>query len=182
MLAVNLKFKQFLIGLCISFTALAEPISVENTPPPIDMEMINKIWMYLTSVTQAPNNLPPPKIVMDWEVPALARMGYQFPTAEHPEYPSQISIAPRTVDMWPRDIVTWGIGHELTHYIFLMRENNWDTSRTYFYNYRKHHCDPEFMAITRDIADLIWSTYHSTIDRAKMYDEVQKSCFTHPEQ
>jgi len=176
------RFKQFLIAVCLSGSAVAGPIYIENTPPPIDLEMVNRIWIYLTAVTHAPINFPAPKIILDWEVPPVARMGYQFPTVEHPEYPSQISIAPRTVDMWPRDIVSWGIGHEMTHYVFLMRENAWDTTRKYFYNYRKHHCDVEFMTITRDIADLIWSTYHSSVDRAKMYDEVVKSCFTHPEQ
>lgn len=163
-------------------TLFAGEIKVENTPPPIDIEMVDRIWVYLKQVTQAPKDLPPPKIVMDWEVPQLARMGYQFPTQLYPEFLSQISIAPRTVDMWPRDIVSWGIGHEMTHYIFLMRENNWDTTRRYFYNFRKHHCDTEFMKITKDIADLIWQTYHSTTDKNKMYDEVEKSCFNHPEQ
>ena len=175
--------RNLILALCFSASIVfAGEIHIENTPPPIDIEMVEKIWLYLKQVTKAPVNLPAPKIVMDWEVPPLARMGYQFPTQEYPETISQISIAPRTVDMWPRDIVSWGIGHELTHYIFLMRENNYEIDRKFFYNFRKHHCDKEFMEVTRNIADLIWSTYHSGSDKTKMYDEVQKSCFNNPDQ
>ena len=175
--------KFFFLALLLAISnVFAGEINVENTPPPIDNEMIEQIWNYLKTSLNAPKALPAPKIVLDWEVPPMARMGYQFPTEEFPETISQISIAPRTIDMWPRDIVSWGIGHEMTHYIFLMRENNWNTDRKTFYNYRKHHCDKEFQKVTREIADLIWSNYHSTSDRTKMYDEVQKSCFNHPEQ
>lgn len=175
--------RSWLMALVLAVScAWSGEISVENTPPPIDMDMVEQIWQYIKINTGAPVDFPAPRIVMDWEVPPLARMGYQFPTADMINTENQISIAPRTVDMWPRDIVTWGIGHEMTHYAFLMRENGWDLNRQYFFNYRKHHCDPEFQEITRGIADLIWSTYHSTADQTKMYDEVQKSCFMHPEQ
>lgn len=171
-----------LAALLAVSSVFAGEIVVDNTPPPIDLEMVERVWQFLKQSTGAPKTLPPPKIIMDWDVPPLARMGYQFPNSEFPDTISQISIAPRTVDMWPRDIVTWGIGHEMAHYIFLMRENNWETNRTTFFNFRKHHCDPEYMELTRQIADLIWSTYHSSSDRTKMYDEVQKACFNHPEQ
>jgi hypothetical protein len=172
----------FAILLLTVSTAFAGEVSVENTAPPIDTEMVERIWHYIKQATHAPQSLPPPRIVMDWEVPPLARMGYQFPTLQFPDNASQISIAPRTVDMWPRDIVSWGIGHELTHYVFLMRENNWNPNLRVFVNKRRHHCDPEFQEITRGIADLIWATYHSSSDRTKMYDEVQKSCFLYPDQ
>lgn len=171
------------LALCFSASIVfAGEIRIENTPPPIDLEMVERIWQYIKTATNAPKNLPPPKIIMDWEVPPLARMGYQFPTETTPDDLSQISIAPRTVDMWPKDIVSWGIGHEMAHYVFLMRENGWETERKWFYNFRKHHCDLEFQQITKGIADLIWSVYHSTADKTKMYDEVQKSCFMHPDQ
>ena len=171
-----------LLVLFSSVVHAGSTITIVNTPPPIDIEMVNHIYSYIKQELKAPESLIEPTIVMDWEVPILAKMGYQFPTEDFPKNISQISIAPRTVDMWPRDMISWGIGHEMTHYVFLMKENNWETDRKIFVNKIKHHCNKEFIRITKGIADLIYSTYHSDIDRHKMYDEVSLSCRLHPEQ
>jgi hypothetical protein len=171
-----------LLVLFSSVVCAGNTITIINTPPPIDIEIVNRIWIYVKQELSAPDTLPTPSIVIDWEVPLIARMGYQFPTEDFPENVSQISIAPRTVDMWPRDMISWGIGHEMTHYVFLMKENHWQTDRKTFVNKIKHHCNKEFIKITKGIADLIYSVYHSDVDRRKMYDEVRMSCTKNPEQ
>jgi hypothetical protein len=81
-----------------------------------------------------------------------------------------------------KEMVTWGVGHELVHYAFIMRENQWQNRRATFADNLKHHCDLEFKQITRAIADEIWNIYHSDTQRAAMYDEVEKSCFNEPNQ
>jgi hypothetical protein len=159
-----------------------ENISIINTPAPIDIDMVTDIWLYVKKELDAPDNLKDPVIVLDWEVPIIARMGFQFPTEEYPNNLLQISVAPRTVDSWSKDMISWGIGHEITHYVLVMKENGWNTEKTVFVNKMKHHCNKEFKRITRGIADLIYKVYHSEIDRSKMYNEVEHSCRIHPEQ
>jgi len=172
-----------LLFLVLSLNVFAENhITIINTPPPIDLEVTNRVWEYVKKSTGAPKDLPPPTIIMDWEVPLIARMGTQAPTQDFPKIKLQISIAPRTVDMWPPEMIQWGIGHEMVHYAFILKENNWDTKKKIFIVKRKHHCDPEFMAITRGIADLLWDIWHVDTMRAKMYDEVIKSCGSYPDQ
>lgn len=172
------------VGMCLSWQAwAASDIShIEYTPPDIDFDVISRLWVFVKKTTQAPPDLPPPKLVLDWHVPAFARMGFQYPTREFPDYEMQISIAPRTIEHYTKEMVTWGVGHELTHYAFILRENHWRRSQPTFQDHLKHHCNPEFKAITRAIADEIWKIYHSDTQRAAMYDEVEKSCFNEPNQ
>ena len=168
--------------LVFSLNVFAEEVTIVNTPPPIDLEVTTRVWEYVKKATGAPKDLAPPLMVLDWEVPIIAKMGTQAPTPEYPEYRLQISIAPRTVDMWPPEMIQWGIGHEMTHYALILKENNWDATKKVFIIKRKHHCDPEFMAITRGVADYLWTIWHSDTIKAKMYDEVIKSCGNNPEQ
>jgi len=157
-------------------------LTIENPSPPVDLKVVNRLWHYIKDVTGAPKDLPPPSITLDWEVPIRAAMGTQFPTEEEPNVRLQISIAPRTIDTWPREMVEYGIGHELVHYVFILQENNWDATKSTFSVKRKHHCDPEFKAITRGVADQLWAIWHSDALRSKMYDEVQKACANFPQQ
>ena len=130
----------------------------------------------------SPRDLPPPRLELDWHVPPFARMGFQYPTDKFPEYQMQISIAPRTIEQYSKEMVSWGVGHELVHYVFILRENHWHYGQATFQDHLKHHCNPEFKQITRAIADEIWKIYHSDTQRAAMYDEVEKSCFNEPNQ
>ena len=155
---------------------------IEVTPPEIDFDVITRLWGFVKKTTHAPAALPPPPLVLDWHVPPFARMGFQYPTPQFPDNIMQISIAPRTIDSYSKEMVTWGVGHELVHYVFIMRENHWQNRRATFADSFKHHCDLEFKAITRAIADEIWKIYHSDTQRAAMYDEVEKSCFNEPNQ
>ena len=155
---------------------------IEVTPPEIDFDVITRLWGFVKKTTHAPADLPPPPLVLDWHVPSFARMGFQYPTPQFPDNIMQISIAPRTIEGYSKEMVTWGVGHELVHYVFIMRENLWQNRRATFADSLKHHCDLEFKAITRAIADEIWKIYHSDSQRAAMYDEVEKSCFNEPNQ
>ena len=155
---------------------------IEYAPPEMDYDVIGRMWEFVKHTTGAPEDLPPPRLVLDWHVPPFARMGFQYPTEKFPEYAMQISVAPRTIEQYSKEMVSWGIGHELVHYAFILRENHWQRSKLTFQDQLKHHCNPEFKLITRAIADEIWKIYHSDTQRAAMYDEVEKSCFNEPNQ
>jgi len=155
---------------------------IELTPPPINFDDINRIWTWLKKEVGAPEDLPPPLLVLDWEVPIRAKMGFQYPTKEYPENRLQISVAPRTIDMLSWYMVLFGIGHELTHYIILLRENDYDVGKKTYDDTLLHHCNPEFLQVTRNIAEEIWNIYHSDHDRARMYNEVIKACSRFPGQ
>jgi hypothetical protein len=89
-------------------------------------------------------------------------MGFQYPTDKFPEYQMQISIAPRTIEQYSKEMVSWGVGHELVHYAFILRENHWRHGQATFQDHLKHHCNPEFKQITRAIADEFWKTAANT--------------------
>lgn len=155
---------------------------IENPPPSIDMDVVNRLWTYVKKEAGAPDNLTPPLVTLDWDVPMIARMGTQIPTEWTPNLPLQISIAPRTIDMTQKEMVLFGIGHEMTHYVFVLKENNWDASKKTFSIKRKHHCDKEFKKITYGVADQLWNMYHSDTLKYQMYQEVMKSCANFPDQ
>jgi hypothetical protein len=180
----RLQLTGYLIGLLFTSQLWANDAitGIEVTPPEIDFDVITRLWGFVKKTTNAPKDLPPPPLVLDWHVPPFARMGFQYPTPKFPDNIMQISIAPRTIEGYSKEMVTWGVGHELVHYAFIMRENQWQNRRATFADNLKHHCDLEFKQITRAIADEIWSIYHSDTQRAAMYDEVEKSCFNEPNQ
>ena len=152
-----------LLGVLLSTQLWAsEAITgIEVTPHDIDFDVITRLWGFVKKTTDAPGSLPPPPLVLDWHVPPFARMGFQYPTPQFPDNLMQISIAPRTIESYSKEMVAWGVGHELVHYAFIMRENQWQNRRATFADSVKHHCNLEFKAITRAIADEIWSIYHS---------------------
>ena len=155
---------------------------IELTQPPIDLEMVHRIWVILKKETSASLNTPYPPIVLDWEVPRIAMMGMQYPTKEFPDNQLQISLAPRTLDMLDHQMLLFGIGHELTHYLFVLRENEWDLYKKYYVVKRLHHCDAEFQRIMRVITDVIWNAYHDDAMRNRLANEPRRSCVEHPEQ
>lgn len=151
------------------------------TAPSIDYQLVNLMWDYIKKETGAPADLPPPKFVLDWHVPIIARMGTFTPTEELPDLDFSIHVAPRTIDMWDPLMVLFGMGHEMAHYAFILKENDWKTKKIYTVNW-KHHCNPKFKLITRGLAQLLWNVYHSDDNRAKMFEEVQMSCANFPQQ
>ena len=182
-----MRFKPFFFALsmcCLPLSVMAADDfhTIEYTPPEIDYDVIGRMWDFVKLSTHAPSDLPPPRLVLDWHVPPFARMGFQYPTEKFPSYQMQISIAPRTIEQYSKEMVSWGLGHELVHYAFILRENHWQRGQATFQDQLKHHCNPEFKQITRAIADEIWKIYHSDTQRAAMYDEVEKSCFNEPNQ
>ena len=75
-----------LVVMSFSTMGMANDIKeIELTPPPVDMSDVNRIWHRLLKEIDAPNYLLPPPIVIDWEVPIYARMGFQYPTEEFPD-------------------------------------------------------------------------------------------------
>ncbi len=178
----------FLVLSCLSLVPLQGKVYrgsidfIELTEPPLRYSDINAVWEMLKEEVGAPGDFPPPPLVLDWEVPHKARMGFQYPTVNYPQYPLMVSIAPRTIDTWHHELVTYGVGHELLHYLFLLRDNGFDLEKRTFDEASPHHCNREFMRISRLIADRIWDMYHSTEHRSVMYDEVTKSCFNQPGQ
>jgi len=149
---------------------------IEISQPPINLQHVNWIWERLKKDIGAPDDLLPPPIVLDWEVPIYARMGTQYPTKEFPDYRMQISIAPRTIDSESDTMVLFGIGHELVHYLFIMRENDYEIREIYTVELR-HHCNQEFQDYTRVVIDVIWNIYH--MNKSIMNDEIVKSCSNH---
>ena len=148
----------------------------------LDWTVINKEWAFIKQQVEAPDDLPMPDIIIDPTLPVGARMMFQFPTKQDSRVPMQVMINPKTLVEYNREMIDWGIGHELTHYAFVMRENNWEYSRTWFVITQKHHCNREFMRITKEIADVIYNVYHGERERYAMWDQVQRSCVTQPNQ
>ena len=148
----------------------------------LDWRMIGQIWRLVKDETGAPPDLPMPPIEISSNMPAAARMMFQYPTQETATDRMIILINPTTLETYDRDMIDWGLGHELTHYALILEENGWDTGLAFYQQQRLHHCNRRFMKITRDIADLITSVYHDERARYQMYNQVQRSCVDQPHQ
>lgn len=154
---------------------------IASSDKKLDMGIVQMVWTYIKSQTQAPVDHPLPPLVVDPSLPTNARMVFQFPSADQPDNTLQISVSPRTLNVWNKGMVSWAAGHELTHYAFLMRENGWVRQEQY-QSSMKHHCNPEFIRLTSGIADLIADQLTNGKDRLRMYSEVFRSCSRHPNQ
>jgi len=146
-----------------------------------DMSALQLIWAYIKSQTGAPDDAPMPMLVVQPGLPTNARMVFEFPSEDQPLNALQINVSPRTLQAWSRSMVNWALGHELVHYALLMRENQW-TPQTIYKNSIKHHCNPEFLRLTAEIADLISDSQSPGKERLRMYSEVFRSCTRHPDQ
>ena len=156
--------------------------SIAYATDDLDWLIINRVWTFVKTQTGAPADLPMPPIFVSADMPAAARMMFQYPTRENPQDRMVIMINPTTLETYDRDMIDWGLGHELTHYAMILQENNWDLTRETYNQTILHHCNREFMRITRQIADLIYSVYHDERDRYQMYHQVQRSCVDQPHQ
>jgi hypothetical protein len=146
-----------------------------------DMVTLDAIWRFIKSKTGAPVDLVMPNLVIQPGLPTTARMVFEFPSEDQPQNTLQINVSPRTLQLWSRPMVNWALGHELVHYAMLMRENQWVVQAVYK-NTIKHHCNPEFLKLTGDIADLISDAQSPSRERLRMYSEVFRSCTRHPDQ
>lgn len=154
---------------------------IQNSDKKLDMAILQMVWAYIKSETEAPKDFPMPQVVVDATLPVNARMVFQFPSPDQPDNTLQIGVSPRTLSAWSRGMVSWAAGHELTHYAFLMRENGWVRQDKYQSSV-KHHCNPDFIRLTTGIADLISDQLTNGKDRLRMYSEVFRSCSRHPDQ
>jgi len=166
-----------LMGTWFMSASMAQ--SVVPFPAQIDKAMTEKLWVFIKQETNAPDNLALPPIFFDEKIPKEARMMFQFPSVDAPNNTLQISIGAYSTRFWRQEMFQWALGHELTHYAFLMQENDWQEKAIYENNIR-HHCHFEFMRITRDIVEIIWDQYQSVASKMRMYDEVVKSCSRQP--
>ena len=146
-----------------------------------DVDALNSIWAYIKLQTGAPADAQLPRLVIQPNLPTNARMVFEFPSEDQPLNGLQINVSPRTLQAWSRSMVNWALGHELVHYALLMRENQW-TPQVIYKNSIKHHCNPEFLRLTGEIADLISDTQAPGRERLRMYSEVFRSCTRHPDQ
>lgn len=176
----TINFYRLCLAMFVPWSMGASFAQVEAViPAQIDKVMTEKIWVFIKKETQAPDNLPLPPIFFDEKIPKEARMMFQFPSEDAPDNNLQISIGTQSTRLWKEEMFLWALGHELAHYAFLMQENQWQKKTIYDNNIR-HHCNTEFMRITRDIVEIIWEQYQSVVNRMRMYNEVFKSCTRQP--
>lgn len=178
-----MDFKEMAKDLEVTFESHSN-LPIDSEPAslgPLDMKSLNKIWSWIKVQTAAPENAEMPLLVIQSDLPPAARLMFEFPTENEPDNPMQISVSPRTLYTWSRPMMNWAIGHEFLHYAMLMRENHWKRQAVYK-NEIKHHCNPEFMALTAGIADLISDTQPQAHERLSMYAEIFRSCTRFPDQ
>ena len=181
---MNVKFFQVKVKeLEIEFAKSTQTVKSLDpiAPDTFDMAMLDVIWQFIKTQTQAPEDAAMPRLVIQPDLPTNARMVFEFPSEEQPQNNLQINVSPRTLQAWSRSMVNWAFGHELTHYAMLMQENQW-TTKSIYSNAVRHHCNPEFLRITSEIADLISDNVPSDKERLRMYSEVFRSCTRHPDQ
>jgi hypothetical protein len=181
------NMKRLIQGLfLLSATAFVQPDSARanskiELPPPLDEEtfLIERYWSWLKAEVDAPSDLPWPRIDIE-PLPRTVRMAFIFPTAEAPWRQTRIVISPRSVDRAAgseRLSVVGELAHEIVHYVLILAENGWDFEADIMRNDVHHHCDHEFMRLTRQIANFIWVTYHSN-DAIRSVDHmVQLACW-----
>ena len=181
---VNFKFAQVQVRqLEAEYTKSNASPTPAITPgdKSFDMATLQVIWDFIKSKTNAPADAGMPRLVVQPGLPTTARMVFEFPSEDQPQNTLQINVSPRTLQLWSRSMVNWAVGHELVHYAMLMRENQW-VEQTIYKNTIKHHCNPEFLKLTGDIADLISDAQSPSRERLRMYSEVFRSCIRHPDQ
>jgi len=181
---VNFKFAQVQVRqLEAEYTKSNASPTPAITPgdKSFDMATLQVIWDFIKSKTNAPADAAMPRLVVQPGLPTTARMVFEFPSEDQPQNTLQINVSPRTLQLWSRSMVNWAVGHELVHYAMLMRENQW-VEQTIYKNTIKHHCNPEFLKLTGDIADLISDAQSPSRERLRMYSEVFRSCIRHPDQ
>lgn len=150
-------------------------------PAPLDRDaaLVERYWTWLKAEVGAPTDLPWPMIEVA-PLPSTVRMAFVFPTEEVPWHRTRIVISPRSVDRatGPDRLMVLGeLAHEMVHYVLLLAENRWDVGAEVLHNDVHHHCDREFMRLTRRIADFIWETYHSA-DTVRAIDYmVHQACW-----
>jgi hypothetical protein len=173
-----------LIGGIFALSAV-EPVGAQDVlqtaQGTLEAQTVSRMWNFIKSKTQAPADLAIPPIVIDETLPKNVRLMFEYPSQQAPQTEMRIRLNPQSMVAWNNGMWHWALGHEMTHYAFLLRENGWQ-EKTWYENRLKHHCDYEFMTITQNIAELLWEIYESSEDRLHMYIEANKSCRFQPNQ
>jgi hypothetical protein len=150
--------------------------------PNTDLAVINKVWQYVKREAGADPNLPAPKIWVSGSTSKKYEMATSYPTAKIPNGALGIFIQPDVDRKMSRQLYTWELGHEMMHYILILKENGWNTKKAVYQDKAKHHCDPEFQRITLGVADVIAEAYRSRLELSEMYYRVDHNCFVQPDQ
>ena len=169
--------------LLLVFTSpmTARATSALDLPPPLDQEahLIERYWTWLKEEAGAPANFPWPSIHIE-PLPRTVSMAFVFPTHEAPWHEARIVMSPRSIDRAngpDRLTVVGELAHEMVHYILVLAENGWNLDAGVLKNEVHHHCDDEFMRLTRQVGDFIWKVYHSN-DAVRSIDQmVRLACW-----
>ncbi|SDJ48058.1 hypothetical protein SAMN04488026_101836 [Aliiruegeria lutimaris] len=159
----------------------ARALSPDDLPPPFDEEiyLIERYWTWLKAEVNAPLSVLWPRIEIE-PLPKTVRMAFVFPTEAAPWQETRIVISPRTVDRAAGPDRPAGIGelaHEVVHYILVLSENVWDAEADVLRNDRLHHCDHEFMRLSRKVSYFIWEVYHSNDAVRSVHRMVNLACW-----
>lgn len=161
-------------------TRVVYKANLRDAPPEINLPDINRIWTWLKEQTGAPPALEPPMIQKE-ALPGTRIMGFFFPSPQSPEEEMRIAIAPDTIKYEPPTMVLWDLGHELAHFLFLLKQYDFRLQGTYALAF-PHHCNREFQHVTLGVATVIWNIYHDNNDLSRMNNAVQKACWQAPEE
>ena len=149
----------------------------------MDIVLMERVWARLVKEMNIPVGIEPPPMIFDSSYPSDVNMAFVYSIM--PEYivPSHIAVSPRAINKknLSADHFIWGIGHELTHFAFVMRDNGWKYAPYYVEKTKHHHCNREFQRITKALADEIWDAHHDDTMRAFLYGEVILVCEYSPD-
>ena len=158
----------------------AVPGAIRYLPGQVSASDLNRIWAWLKQEVGAPRGLEAPDISVE-RLQGGRKMGFLFPTEKDPDETLRIAIDRDTLTYDSDTMVLWGVGHELVHYLLLLRQYGFRPQNTYVQAYA-HHCDPEFLRITAGVAQVLWSIYHSDDDVSRMNALAKRTCAMFPHQ
>jgi hypothetical protein len=179
----GLLLRAALVALLLPLNPMpARPSSSEvDLPMPLDLEadLVTRYWSWLLEEVDAPPGLPWPRIEIA-PLPRTVRMAFVYPTSDVPWQEMQIVMSVRSIDRaaGPEHLVVVGeLAHELVHYVLVLKENGWDVSGETFRQAEHHHCQPEFMRLTRQVGQFIWDVYHSPASVRSVEHMVRLACW-----
>lgn len=182
--------KVHLLTLSVLLTIFLQPgllkhahagFSAELTLPDIvsqDTDLLERYWAWLLRQTNAPYDTPFPEFSVE-PMQRNIRMQLLHPTLQDKTQSWRVAISPHSIRRAERGenlLVLSEIGHELVHHILLLKEHNWQYTRTFYRPPEHSHCDKEFQYLVHGVGQIIWSAYHSA-DLLRAVDQMnRKAC------
>src|SRR3989344_7315554 len=135
-----------LLALPLSASANSHEWKIKGSSYQMDIVLMERVWARLVKEMNIPVGIEPPPMIFDSSYPSDVNMAFVYSIM--PEYivPSHIAVSPRAINKknLSADHFIWGIGHELTHFAFVMRDNGWKYAPYYVEKTKHHHCNREF--------------------------------------